>query len=98
MLRVLLKKQLSEIFRGFFYNPKTNRAKSRSATVGCLIAFNLLIFGLLGGMFSFLAVSLCGPLTAAGLGWMYFALLALIAVALGTFGSVFNTYAGLYLA
>lgn len=98
MLRVLLKKQLSEIFRGFFYNPKTNRAKSRSATVGCLIAFNLLIFGLLGGMFAFLAVGICGPLTSAGLGWMYFALLALIAVALGTFGSVFNTYAGLYLA
>ena len=98
MLRVLLKKQLSEIFRGFFYNPKTNRAKSRSATIGCLIAFNLLIFGLLGGMFAFLAVGICGPLTSAGLGWMYFALLALIAVALGTFGSVFNTYAGLYLA
>ena len=98
MLRVLLKKQLSEIFRGFFYNPKTNRAKSRSATVGCLIAFNLLIFGLLGGMFAFLAVGICGPLTSAGLGWMYFALLVLIAVALGTFGSVFNTYAGLYAA
>ncbi len=98
MLKVLLKKQLSEIFRGYFYNPKTNKAKSKGATVGSLIAFGLLMFGLLGGIFTGLAVSLCGPLIAAGLGWMYFALLALLSIALGTFGSVFNTYAGLYLA
>jgi len=30
--------------------------------------------------------------------WLYFALMGLIAILLGSFGSVFNTYSGLYLA
>ena len=57
----------------------------------------LLMAGILGGIFTLLAVKLCGPLAAAGLGWLYFALMGLIAVLLGVFGSIFNTYAGLYL-
>ena len=32
------------------------------------------------------------------MGWLYFALMGLLAVFLGAFGSVFNTYASLYLA
>ena len=32
------------------------------------------------------------------MGWLYFALMGLLAVLLGAFGSVFNTYSGLYLA
>ncbi len=43
------------------------------------------------------AEKLCGPLAAAGLDWLYFALTGGIAVLLGVFGSIFNTYAGLYL-
>lgn len=98
MLRLLLKKQLAEIFRAYFYNQKTNKARSRGATLGFLIGFAVLMVGILGGMFAFLAILLCNAFSAAGILWMYFALFALIAVALGTFGSVFNTYAGLYLA
>lgn len=30
--------------------------------------------------------------------WLYFALMGLLAILLGSFGSVFNTYSGLYLA
>ena len=37
-------------------------------------------------------------MAAAGMDWLYFALMGLLAVFLGTFGSVFNTYSGLYLA
>ena len=43
-------------------------------------------------------MKLCGPLAAAGLDWLYFALMGGIAMLLGAFGSIFNTYAGLYLA
>lgn len=98
MTGILLKKQLTEIFRSYYYNPKTNKRRSLAATVGFLILYALLIFGLCGGLFAFLAYKLCQPLVAAGLDWLYFTLLSLIAVALGTFGSVFNTYSGLYLA
>ena len=40
---------------------------------------------------------MCGPLTEAGVGWLYFDVFSLIALALGVFGSVFNTNAALYL-
>ena len=33
MLKVLLQKQLAEIFRTYFYNAKTNKARSRGATI-----------------------------------------------------------------
>ena len=32
------------------------------------------------------------------MGWLYFAIMGLMAILLGAFGSVFNTYSGLYLA
>lgn len=96
MLKLLLKKQLFEIFRSYFYDAKKNKARSRLATALYIGLFVLLMAGILGGIFTLLAVKLCGPL-AAGLGWLYFALMGGIAVLLGVFGSIFNTYAGLYL-
>lgn len=97
MLKLLLKKQLLEIFQVYFYDAKKNKARSRTSTVMYFVWFILLVFGLLGGIFTFLAVKLCTPLITAGMDWMYFALMGLIAMLLGAFGSVFNTYAGLYL-
>lgn len=97
MLKLLLKKQLFEIFQVYFYDAKKNKARSKTSTAMYFILFILLVFGLLGGIFTFLAVKLCTPLLAAGIDWLYFALMGLIAVVLGAFGSVFNTYAGLYL-
>ena len=32
------------------------------------------------------------------MGWLYFTLMGLVAIFLGAFGSVFNTYSSLYLA
>ena len=97
MLKFLLKKQLLEIFQAYFYDAKKNKARSKISTVLYFTLFILLIVGLLGGIFTFLAVKLCTPLIAVGMDWLYFALMGLIAVLLGAFGSVFNTYAGLYL-
>ena len=96
MLKLLLKKQLFEIFRSYFYDAKKNKARSRLATALYIGLFVLLMAGILGGIFTLLEVKLCGP-PAAGLGWLYFALTGGIAVLLGVFGSIFNTYAGLYL-
>ena len=98
MLNVLLKKQLTEIFRNYFYNPTTNKARSKAAVAAYIVLFAVLMVVILGGMFTVLSAALCTPLTAAGLDWLYFALMALLATLLGAFGSVFNTYSGLYLA
>ena len=52
----------------------------------------------IGGMFFGMSFALCAPLAQAGMSWLYFAIMSLMAVFLGAFGSVFNTYAGLYAA
>ena len=96
MLKILLKKQLSEIFRSYFYDAKKNKARSRLATCAYMVFFVVLMVGVLGGLFTYLSLSICRPLAEAGMGWLYFALMGLLAIFLGVFGSVFNTYAALY--
>ena len=97
MLKLLLKKQLTEIFRAYFYNPKNNKARSAGAIIALFLLFGLVIV-MIGGMFTFLSLTLCAAFTAVGAPWMFFLLMSLIAVLLGTFGSVFNTYSKLYIA
>lgn len=50
---------------------KKNKARSKVSTVLHFLLFALLIFGLLGGIFTFLAVMLCPPLLAAGMDFGY---------------------------
>ena len=97
MLKILVKKQMAEIFRSYFYDSKKNKARSKGATTACFIFFAFLMVGILGGMFAFLSMTLCAPIHAAGVDWLYFAMMGLISVLLGAFGSVFNTFSVLYL-
>ena len=98
MTLLLIKKQLREIFRAYFYDQKRNRSRSKGAVAVRFFLFVLLMAGVLGGLFTFLSASLCGPLSFAGYGWLYFIVMGGMAVLLGAFGSVFNTYSSLYLA
>ena len=98
MVKTLLKKQFAEIFRNYFYDTKKNKARSKAGTIGYFIFFVLIMAVLLGGTFAATASSLCAPLYEAGAGWLYFAIMGVIAILLGIFGSVFSTYTGLYLA
>ena len=98
MLKTLLKKQMLEIFRSYFYDSKKNKRRSKASTIFYLLLFVLIMVGMMSGMFSLLAYALCGPLQSVGTGWLYFTLMGLLAVFLGAFGSVFNTYSGLYLS
>ena len=98
MTGLLIKKQFREIFKSYFYDAKHNKARSRGMTIAYLVLFVLIMVGLLGGMFAGLASSICAPLSEMGMGWLYYLLMGGIAVLLGCFGSVFNTYSGLYLA
>lgn len=98
MLKILVKKQLGEIFRSYTYDAKKNRARSKDATIGFIIMFVLLMVVVLGGLFTFVSLSMCGPLVDAGLNWLYFTLMTMMAAFLGIFGSVFNTFSTLYMA
>ena len=98
MLKLLVKKQLTEIFRNYFYDPKKNRIRSKAGIIGYMLLFVAIMGGMLGGMFAALSLNLCAPLSAAGMDWLYFSLMGLLAILLGTFGSVFNTYSCMYLS
>ena len=98
MLRVLIKKQLAEVFKGYFYDSKKNRMRSKWAIAAYFILFFAIMVGFLGGMFTVLSSSICSGLAFLGMEWLYFTLMGGIAIALGAFGSVYNSYSALYLA
>ena len=98
MLKVLLKKQLAEVFKGYFYDAKKNRMRSKWAIAAWFVFFFVIMVGMLGGMFTALSLTLCRGLADAGMGWLYFTLMGGGAILLGAFGSVFNTFTSLYLA
>ena len=98
MLWILVKKQLAEVFKTYFYDAKKNRMRSKGAIAAWFVFFFVVMVGMLGGIFTGLSLSLCSGLTEVGMGWLYFLLMSEIAVLLGAFGSVFNTYATLYLS
>ena len=98
MFHILLKKQMTEIFRAYFYDAKKNKKRSVFSTVLFFGFFIILMVGIVGGMFAYLADSLCKPFAMVNMKWLYFLIMGMIAIALGTFGSVFNTYSGLYLS
>lgn len=97
MLKLLVKKQLTEIFRAYLYDAKKNRARSKAATVGYLVFFVFIMVGIIGGMFTLLSLAMCRSMAEAGMSWFYFAIMGLMAILLGAFGSVFTTYSSLYL-
>ena len=83
MTKLLLKKQLTEIFRSYFYDAKKNKARSKASVVGFIVLFVLLMVGLLGGMFTWLSLSLCPVLAAMQVGWLYFVLMGSLGIFLG---------------
>ena len=98
MFKTLLKKQLLEINRSFFYDAKKGRNRSKKGTIAYITFYVLLMFGYLGGLFGFLSHALAAPLVSVGMGWLYFLIMGGIAVVLGIFGSVFSTYSSVYMS
>ena len=97
MLKALFKKQLMEVNAWLFRSKKSGRQRSGAGIAGMILLYAL-VFVCLGAMFYFMGGMLCGPLVSMGLGWLYFAMMGLVSVLLGVFGSVFSTYATLYRA
>ena len=94
---ILLKKQLYEINRSLFVDQKTNKRRSTGMII-FFVAMMAVIPIFFAALFLALALMICEPFAAAGLGWFYFTIMSGAAILLGVFGSVFNTYASTYLA
>ena len=97
MFKALLKKQLTEINSYLFQNKKTGALYGRRKIV-LVVCLYALLFSLIGASFFFMLGQMCRPFFDADLSWLYFAIVGLLSLALGIFGSVFNTYASLYRA
>ena len=97
MTKALFRKQMMEVFSWVYKNKKTGKLRSVSGIVGYILLY-LFLFSVLGFVFFTAAMMLCMPLVSIGMGWLYWCLMGLIALFLGVFGSVFNTYASLYQA
>ena len=96
MLKTLIKKQLLEIWQGYFIDRKTGKARSKKGITLFFLLLAALFVGL-GFAFYSMAGGLGAVILGNGFNWLYFALMGLLSMALGVFGSVFNTYAGVYL-
>ena len=97
MLKVLLKKQLLEINRSIFFNQKTGDRRSKGAIAVFIGLFAVLLLFLMA-MFGFAAYALATIFIPQGLSWFYFSAVGGLSILFGVFGSVFNTYATLFLA
>ena len=96
MLKILIKKQFFESFRSYFVNPKTGKKRS---TLGCIGMFALFVFVMLVLCIAFVGMTYnMTSFLNTEYEWLYFALLGFVAMMIGIFGSVFNTYSSLYLA
>ena len=98
MLKLLLRQQLYELNSSLFYDSKKGKTRSKASAVLLIVLYALLMVVVIGGIFTCLAVSICKPFVGMGLDWLYFDIMTLMALFLGVFGSVFNTYSSLYKA
>lgn len=97
MLKALFKKQMLELSTWFFQDKKTGRNRSKAGILGYAMLYLVLIV-VFGGIFVYVSDLLCEPLLSLNLDWLYFAMMGMMAIALGVFGSVFNTFTTLYQA
>ena len=97
MYKALFRKQFLEFFSSLTRDRRKGKTKQRFSLAGFCVVM-LLAFASLGFIFFMMASSLADAFFPAGLGWLYYAMMGLIALFLGSLGSVFNTYSGLYLA
>ena len=94
MIKVLLKKQWLAL-TAFLMIGKNGQRRSPKAVLLFALLF-VYAFGALGVMFWGMADMLCEPLATAGLAWVYFALMAVIATAFGVVIGIFAAKSTLY--
>ena len=52
MVKLLLKKQLSEIFRSYFYDAKKNKPRSKASTVSLIVLYSWIIWAVAGVLYA----------------------------------------------
>ena len=94
MLKALFRKQFLELNSFYFQDKKTGQLRSKKKMISTIVLYALL-FVFLAAAFFAMSVSF-SALLYTETPWLYYALTGMVAILLGVFGSVFNTYAGMY--
>lgn len=95
MFRALCRTRLQALLSSYLRGGRRGKKRSKAAMAG----FGLLMLYCLGCfffLFYMMFSQLAAPLSLGGLGWMYFAVVALMATALGVVGSVFLAQSQLF--
>ena len=88
MIKALLKKQFLETASFFFFSAKEGKKRKPVAVVGFVV---LMLYALASvvALFYRIAETLCAPLVASGLDWVYFAFTGITAFGIGAIASAF---------
>ena len=100
MLKILIKKEFVEFAASLFNSSRNKKKKRRFGTAGAVVLFAIIMVGASCGLYFFSGI-FADSLLAASAGesdWFYFAILGLLALTFGVFGSIFNTMSALYKA
>jgi len=95
MTAALLKKQLLEVF-SFILMDRRRGGRRYGMNLLLYTGIYVMLFVSLSMAFFTYADMLCEPLVSIGMGWLYFALMGLMALTLSVVGSAFASYSSLY--
>ena len=95
MIKTLIKKEFLSMWKSLFVNSKTGAKLKKSKTIA-FVALYVVVGLVLLGIFFGLSYELGSVFIQMGLGWFYFSIIAMLALAMGIFGDVFNTHAMMY--
>lgn len=95
MLKALLQKQLRELGAAFVRSSKTGKQRSKAGSIGYAALFAALML-LVMLSFGSMALPLASVLAPQGLGWLYFVMMELSALAVSVLASAFASYAHLF--
>ena len=83
MTKILIKKQLMEVFSWIYQDKKTGKNRDKKGLL-LYVFFYVFLFGFLAVIFYNMAASLCGPLVEDGFGWLYIALMGIVGMSLAS--------------
>ncbi len=95
MFKALLRSRVQAILGALKQGGKRGRNRSRAGLFGYGLLMVYAGFCFLA-LFYMMASTLCEPLMTAGLGWLYHAIMGIMALALGVIGSVFTAQTQLF--
>lgn len=95
MFKSLVKTRIQMFLAAMFRSKKAGKRRTGAGVVGYGILM-LYVAACFLFVFYMMADALCQPLVSVGLGWLYFALMGITALALGVIGSVFTAQTQLF--